>query len=588
MNVLTLTTKDQVDEYSRFTYKLLREGNYDKVVFDGITGLWGFEPGYYGSEEDGVTNVHYLNYVPEIEVRNCTIDGDISIYNVKTPLKITIKDSTIQGFYLSDIHTSISVEMDNVTHVKANNSIYATIKPSSGSYSGDKSSLVFKNSKLNIQQLRMNLDTCDIELSNNHDMVVLGLPVDCIPDNATEQSTFLSQFTALVTNVMPSKIDEFNYKFDQADWDKLILLLDSYPNLFKTIRFDESFTDLLRLSNDDMYIHIPSLTFPLSWIGSLDYTASSNLTHYRNSLFAKDCVWSYVNKNNGHNFTITHIDKYTNWNSQYKFQGLLIADNYDDIIAAQPAYVISNSCYTMRNSYPLISFFNILSGKMVTTEITLMPNTYFHIRTIGSDMKIKRIKEVTRFHGKTIKVTGMEPFMLLSVAGTKCLDIDDTVEIDRAGSEIFLDGSITVKLLCVTDIDGDTNIQQKTYTDITGSVVINQIDSFIDGDVSIEAVLESIMEGTVSAAIPNREVDITGDIVVPGIEKIITGTIDVQPIVSTTITGEIAINRIDYGLDGSFQLAQAVSTDIIGDIEVRVCRVEILGYFEIPMEEVWG
>ena len=588
MNVLTLTTNEQVGEYSRFSYKLLREGNYDKVVFDGITGLSRLYPSYYGSEEDGVTNTHYLNYVPEIEIRNCTIDGDISIYNVKTPLKITIKDSTIQGFYISDIHTSISVEMDNVAHAKSNNSVYATIKPSSGSYFGDKSSLVFKNSKLNIQQLRMNPDTCDIELSNNHDTVVLGLPVDCIPDNATEQSTFLSQLSSLVTIVMPSKIDELNYQFDQADWDKLILLLANYPNLFKTIRFDEAFTDLLRLSNDDMYIHIPSLTFPLSWIGSLDYTASSDLTHYRNSLFAKDCVWSYVNKNNGHNFTITHIDNYTNWTSQHKFQGLLIADNYDDIIAAQPIQIINNSCYTMRNSYPLISFFNILSGKMVTTEITLMPNTYFHIRTIGSDMKIKRIKEVTRFHGKTIKVTGMEPFMLLSVAGTKCLDIDDTVEIDRAGSEVFLDGSITVKLLCVTDIDGDTIIQQKTYTDITGSVVINQIDSFIDGDVSIEAVLESIMEGTVSAAIPNREVDITGDIVVPGIEKIITGTIDVQPIVSATITGEIAINRIDYELDGSFQLAQAVSTDIIGDIEVRVCRAEILGYFEIPMEEVWG
>ena len=239
--------------------------------------------------------------------------------------------------------------------------------------------------------------------------------------------------------------------------------------------------------------------------------------------------------------------------------GILVADNYEDIIYNITGQVFGGDSIECHTYIPIF----LLSGKMVTSEITLMPNAYFRIRTIDSDMKIKSIKEVTRFHGKTIKVTGMEPFMILSVAGTRCLDIDGKVEIGQArtGSKVFLNGSITIKSLCMADINVDATIQQKTYTDIIGSVITNQIESFIDGDITVPDIKK----------------------------KIITGTINVRSIVSaTTITGEITINQldhIDYELDGLFQLAQTVSTDIIGDIEVKVCRIEILGFLEVTMEE---
>ena len=580
MNVLTLTTKEQVEKYSSSSYKLLLEGKYDKVVFKGITDL----SGYTYLSHNGPYSSTYLECVPEIEVQNCTMEDMIRISNVKTPLKITIKDSTIQDLYIRDVHTSISLVMNNVT----SGNMYIAIQPDSG-YTGGKSSLVFKNSKLKIQQLSYLDDTCDVELSNNHDTILNDLSLKLIPDNAAKQSAFLSQFSSLCTTTIPSKIDEFNYQFDQTDWDKLILLLDRYPDLFQRIKFNESFTTLLSRSTNDIYIHIPSTSFPLGWIDGLDAKASSPLTHEYMTLTAKDCAWFYVNKNNGHNFTITHIDQFDNWSSPYYLKGFLIADNYKDIIEAH----VGNGLFGTHNTmgfayYPSLSFNNILSGKMVTSEITLLPNTYFLIRTINSDMKIKSIKEVTGFHGKTIKVTGMEPFMLLSVAGTKCHDIDGVVEVDRTGSEAFIDGSITVKLLSTVDIDGSIAIRQEIRTDIIGEVAINRVESFIDGDVSIKAVIEAIMDGTVSDAVPSPEAGIDGDIIIAGIEKIITGTVNVQPIVSITVTGEIAVNLIDYDLDGSFQLAQAVSADIIGDIDVRVCRVEILGYFEIPMEEVWG
>lgn len=585
MNVLTLTTKEQVDKYSSSSCKLLREGNYDKVIFKGITDL--------PEKCIGLRNPwDYLNYVPEIEVQNCTITDYIIINSVKTPLKIIIKDSIIQGFNISDVLTSFSMVLDNVT--QESSSISAVIRPQNGSYTGNKSLLSFKNSKLNIR-LMADIDTCDIELSNNHDMAAFAMPVSYIPDEEAELSKFLSQFRGLTTTVMPSKIDRFNYQFDQADWDKLISLLDRYPNLFQSISFDPSFGNLLRgIRDNDIYIHIPSLTFPLGWINSLDYNDIPSWLDLYNSVSYKDYARFYVNKNNGYNFTITHIDEFTGWGSQYQLQGILIADNYEDIMAANRDHVnslgVNGSAYTLYYHKPIINFLNILSGKMVTTEITLLPNTYSVIRTVGSDMKIKRIKEVTRFHGKTIKVTGMGPLILLSVAGTRCFDIDGVVEIDRADSEskAFINGSITVKMLYMADINGNATIQPETHTDIIGSVAINQIKSFIDGDVSIKAVRGNIIDGTISTVAPSPEVGIDGYITVAGIEKFITGMVNVYPIISMTVTGKIAVNLIDYDLDGLFQLAQAVSADIIGDIDVRVCRVEILGYFEIPMEEVWG
>ena len=137
-------------------------------------------------------------------------------------------------------------------------------------------------------------------------------------------------------------------------------------------------------------------------------------------------------------------------------------------------------------------------------------------------MKIKSIKEVTRFHCKNIKVTGMEPFMVLSVAMTKCFDIDGEIEIIRArtSSKVFLNGDIIVPDIKNKIITGKINVQSIVSTTIiTGEITINQ-------------------------------------------------------------------DHIVYDLDGSFQLAQAISTDIIGDIEVKVCRIEILGSLEISMKGV--
>ena len=560
MKVLTLTTKEQLDEYSRYSYKLLREGNYDKVIFKGITGIIGY------------VIVSVINQASaEIEIQNCTIEGFIDIISIKTPLKITIKDSTIQELHIQDI-SSISLVMDNVTgrvvYIIGNSDI------------DGKSSVTIKNSMLFISRLDVNVH--NIELSNNHDTTAYYLPVKCIPDDVTKQSTFLSQFIDVQTVVMPSKIDESNYQFDQVDWDKLILLLDKYPRLFKIIKFDDSFINIINASANNIYLHIPSLTFPYRWLNILN--TYSKLANSNASLFANDSVLIYVNKNNGYNFTVTGFD-HSAIGFGSMLGGFLIADNYKDLYVGSSSI---NAQTTFLCQEPLITILNVLSGKMVTSEITLMPNTYFIIRTLDKDMKIKRIKEVTGFRGKTIKVTGMEPFMLVSVAGTKCRDIDGMIEVNRTGSEAFIDGSIAVKLLSMVDIDGNIIIQQKTYTNITGKVTVNQIESDINGDVSIKAIQESIIGGTIPVEVPNQEVDIDGVIIVAGIEKFITGIVNVRPIVSAAITGKIAINCIDYELDGSFQLTQAVSTDIIGDIEVRVCRIEILGFFDFPMEEVWG
>ena len=551
MNVLTLTSQDQVDKYSSNDYKLLKEGNYDKLVFNGITNLSGDLGNFYYY----AGGCGFLTYVSEIEIQNCTMTKNMIYigYVKENPLKITIKDSKIYGFSVKDVHTSISVVIDNTTIYNGN--LFFTIN-NKESYTGNKSLISIKNCpNLTIDSIYIDLDICDLEISNSSDISVFYISIDAIPNEKAEQTKFLSHFTYLNTVVKLSKIDESNYQFEQADWDKLIPLLDAYPKLFKQIQYDNFGGSILQ---NTIYIHIPSLTFPLCWAKALKY----KIDPLNNLATTEDFAWAfYINKNNGYNFTITHFDDayskdWVQWDDLY---GILVADNYEDIIYNITGRVFGRDSIECRTYIPIF----LLSGKMVTSEITLMPNTYFRIRTIGSDMKIKSIKEVTRFHGKTIKVTGMEPFMILSVAGTTCLDIDGKVEIGQArtDSKVFLNGSITIKSLCMADINVNATIQQKTYTDIIGSVIINQIESFIDGDITVPDIKK----------------------------KIITGTVNVRSIVSaTTITGEITINQldhIDYELDGSFQLAQTVSTDIIGDIEVKVCRIEILGFLEVTMEE---
>ena len=554
MNVLTLTSQDQVDKYSSNDYKLLKEGNYDKLVFNGITNLSGDLGNFYYY----AGGCGFLTYVSEIEIQNCTMTKNMIYigYVKENPLKITIKDSKIYGFSVKDVHTSISVVIDNTTIYNGN---FFTIN-NKESYTGNKSLISIKNCpNLTIDSIYIDLDICDLEISNSSDISVFYISIDAIPNEKAEQTKFLSHFTYLNTVVKLSKIDESNYQFEQADWDKLIPLLDAYPKLFKQIQYDNfGGVNGLSILQNTIYIHIPSLTFPLCWAKALKY----KIDPLNNLATTEDFAWAfYINKNNGYNFTITHFDDayskdWVQWDDLY---GILVADNYEDIIYNITGRVFGRDSIECRTYIPIF----LLSGKMVTSEITLMPNTYFRIRTIGSDMKIKSIKEVTRFHGKTIKVTGMEPFMILSVAGTTCLDIDGKVEIGQArtDSKVFLNGSITIKSLCMADINVNATIQQKTYTDIIGSVIINQIESFIDGDITVPDIKK----------------------------KIITGTVNVRSIVSaTTITGEITINQldhIDYELDGSFQLAQTVSTDIIGDIEVKVCRIEILGFLEVTMEE---
>lgn len=555
MNVLTLTSQDQVDKYSSNDYKLLKEGNYDKLVFNGITNLSGDLGNFYYY----AGGCGFLTYVSEIEIQNCTMTKNMIYigYVKENPLKITIKDSKIYGFSVKDVHTSISVVIDNTTIYNGN--LFFTIN-NKESYTGNKSLISIKNCpNLTIDSIYIDLDICDLEISNSSDISVFYISIDAIPNEKAEQTKFLSHFTYLNTVVKLSKIDESNYQFEQADWDKLIPLLDAYPKLFKQIQYDNfGGVNGLPILQNTIYIHIPSLTFPLCWAKALNY----KIDPLNNLATTEDFAWAfYINKNNGYNFTITHFDDayskdWVQWDDLY---GILVADNYEDIIYNITGQVFGSDSIKCRTYIPIF----LLSGKMVTSEITLMPNTYFRIRTIGSDMKIKSIKEVTRFHGKTIKVTGMEPFMILSVAGTTCLDIDGKVEIGQArtDSKVFLNGSITIKSLCMADINVNATIQQKTYTDIIGSVIINQIESFIDGDITVPDIKK----------------------------KIITGTVNVRSIVSaTTITGEITINQldhIDYELDGSFQLAQTVSTDIIGDIEVKVCRIEILGFLEVTMEE---
>ena len=421
MNVLTLTSQDQVDKYSSNNYKLLKEGNYDKVVFNGITNLIGDYVG--GNHYD---NEGFIFYVPEIEVQNCTIIKTIDILNTINPVKITIKDSTIlEGLSIYGT-TTISAVIDNLTN--SNSYTRIEINNKKKPYTGNKSRLLFKNSsKLKINSLDIDTDICDVEFSNNHDAKLYNTPIGVIPDNKAEQTKFLSQFTTLVVNIKLTKIDESNYQFEQADWDKLIPLLDAYPKLFKQIKYD-GFGRIVEKTN---YIHIPSLTFPLCWLTCLIYIADY---WYDSAIKDFHCIF-YINKNNWHNFTLTHIDL----NSIIPNNGLLgflIADNYKDIMQFKYTWhgMINTYSKSLYYYYNALSFFSILSGKMVTSEITLMPNTHFRIRTLGSDMKIKTIKEVTGFHTKTIKVTGMEPFMLLSVAATTCFDIDGKIKIPQNAS----------------------------------------------------------------------------------------------------------------------------------------------------------
>ena len=228
MNVLTLTSQDQVDKYSSNDYKLLKEGNYDKLVFNGITNLSGDLGNFYYY----AGGCGFLTYVSEIEIQNCTMTRNMIYigYVKENPLKITIKDSKIYGFSVKDVHTSISVVIDNTTIYNGN---FFTIN-NKESYTGNKSLISIKNCpNLTIDSIYIDLDICDLEISNSSDIIVFYISIDAIPNEKAEQTKFLSHFTYLNTVVKLSKIDESNYQFEQADWDKLIPLLDAYPKLFK-------------------------------------------------------------------------------------------------------------------------------------------------------------------------------------------------------------------------------------------------------------------------------------------------------------------------------------------------------------------
>ena len=294
MNVLTLTSQDQVDKYSKQPWVL--DGKYDKIVINGITNL-------SGSFISSCVSSHYV-HIPEVEIQNCTITEYIDVYKPEKSFKITIKDSIIQQyFYIGYPHTFFSVVIDNITCV---NNGFIDFANSKKTYTGNKSMISIKNSSKVKIELDIDTDICNIDFSNNHDMDGFKIFVRTIPNKGTEQSKFISQFKDIKATVELSKIDESNYQFDQADWDKLISLLDTYPKLFNYFEID-NFDALMRnnsIVNNDLYIHIPSLTFPLCWLNNIHWIYDSII---KNATSAKTFAWFYLNKNNGHNFTITHF-----------------------------------------------------------------------------------------------------------------------------------------------------------------------------------------------------------------------------------------------------------------------------------------
>lgn len=546
MNVLTLSSSEDV---KAVTVKKLQTEKYDKIVINGVKDLDSF---FYSD---------FSEYVTEIEAVDCTLIDNHFAYHIngcKCTFKNTKADSDV--FFTSD---SSTVVIDNWPVFNRGIVIEATKGITNFSLLNSKSTYVY------FQAVYSQFGS--IAFSNCQKLHADCLPLGSIP--TTDTSAFMAQFESLSTIAEINSIDVNNYEISQADWDKAIDLLNQYPTLLEDFHLN---CDMVNKHSSNVYYHIPSLTFPLPWINSL--LALGHISKF-------DMTTSSVllNKNDKPNFTVTHVSKnHSNFDRPQNVP-FFIADNYKDAVNF---FIMGSQHYGALTYGRYYHNQSMLSGKLATSEITLIANSLFAILTMDQNMQKHVTKIRTGIHGKTMKITSMEPFGALKVFATKANDLTGEFIVPSVVSEDLIgvvavnqiqkdiSGSIGVPLITAHDFDGTINIATLTQeTNIYGIITTMPVIRVnIDGSMDIQSMVTQELNGTANIVIPAPDVSIEGSIVILGIQKYITGKISIPSVNITEI-------------DGMAVIKHQVEKEFDGEITVNICRAEILGSLEIQIGE---
>lgn len=412
MKVLTLSTSEEV---KAVTVEKLQTEKYDKIVINGVKDL---NLAFY---------TNFTQYVSEIEANDCTL-----LY-YWIPIRVKECKCVFTNTRIDSTQISIECYLSTIIIDNCSSTNYIYIS----SYDGVSNFTFSNSSNLNIifdatSKKPLSKQFGTITFLNCSKLNVEYLPLRDIP--STNVATFMAQFKSLSTLVDINKIDDNNYEITQADWDKASSLIEQYPSLFQQFTMHQTFS-LDENSPKMYYYHIPSLSIPLPWVRSL---LLDNYNDYKTVMSSE----FFLNKNGNPNFTVTHInDTLKRWVKGLVYRTpIFIADNYDDatkrkcVLGAYDPFYINGYTYYEPS---------ILSGKLVTSEITLLPNSLFQIITLDQNMQKHITKVRTGMYGKTIKITSMEPFGALKVFGTKASDID---------------GEFTIVTVCKVEILGDLEV----------------------------------------------------------------------------------------------------------------------------------
>lgn len=620
MKVLTLSTSEEV---KAVTAEKLQTEKYDKIVINGVTDL---DPKFY---------TKFSQYVSEIEATDCALltpdwGGRGTVIYVKeckctfTNTKMDGTQTNIDG-YLSTIIID-NCPSTNPIHVSSDDGI---------------SNFTFSNSSnLNIffdvtSKKPLSKQFGTITFLNCSKLNVRYLPsLRAIP--STNVATFMAQFKSLSTLIDINKIDDNNYEITQADWDKASSLIEQYPSLLQQFTMHQTFS--LDVNSPSVYYyHIPSLSIPLPWVRSLLPASYYDYKTVMSSEF-------FLNKNNKPNFTITHFNDIPNKSATTLIHRapIFIADNYDEVVNRTLFSYAYSKIYVNGYEYCEPS---MLSGKLATSEITLIPNSLFQIITLDQNMQKHITKVRTGMYGKTIKITSMEPFGALKVFGTKASDIDGAlgtigliqnkidgklrvvyqIEKELVGTLITngliqneLGGTLVTSCPIENSFDGNLRVGYQAQSDIDGSLVVAQRDEKeIEGVLVTGKPLEVEITGAITASqrfeyeldsiisINKVEKDFEGSIsiskrikneldgtiaIANQVQKEFAGNIVTSKQVKNELTGSLAVsNLVEKELDGIISASQSIQKILDGEFTiVTVCRVEILGDLEVLVKEVNG
>ena len=545
MKVLTLSSEDLYT----VTEENLQTEKYDKIVINDAKYV--------------VLYVYttFSKYVAEIESTNCVLIDEFNLQ--ANNCKFTFKNTKFEK--------RASIECNSSTIIMDNCSISEGI--SIKAKKGISNFSFLNNSDTSIEFGGTYSQFGTITISNCRNLNVSNLLLHSIP--STEISTFMDQFNNLYIIVDTNMISANNYEISQADWDKAINLLNQYPS-HPSIILNPDFINTNDSSN--IYYHIPSSTFPLPWLNSL-LLGFSNIE-------SKLIAFVLLNKDGKPNFTVTHISNSLMYSSfiSYKYP-FFIANNYDDVAKYYCEPRTNNGIIT---NGPIYYNPTILSGKLVKSEITIIPNSLVTIETIDQNMRMHTTKVKTgESHGKTVKFASMEPFGILKIFGSTAIDVYGELPINRIQKDIkctinipfiqyeIFDGYVVVPSITHRILDGTVNIAVQTNKDIDGSAVILGITHHnLDGNINIISVHSKSIDGSVIVLnTVSKDFDNTVDIAVPT-NKDIDGTANIAAqIHDINIDGSVVVLNTQKYIIGNITVQQAITTEISGSIEISMEEV---------------